>query len=164
MTTGDKIKSLRMKRGISQEALANKINTTRQTIYHWENDITIPNINDISRLSKALDIDHDYFFNTSDDDSINSTDEVISEVYKGVKKHWRKIYINFFIGGTLFLGMGLLIRVITNTMFSDIPSSIFGPWSIFKLISIFPLAIGTILFIVGIILLIKDYQKQKEYQ
>lgn len=169
MTIGEKIKSLRTKRGLSQDALADKIGTTRQTIYHWENDVTTPNINDVQRLSDALECNHDYFFNQSNEASVNSTDEVISDVYKGVKRHWRKMYIPLLFGGTAFVGMGLLIRFIISIFFqsfstpfpgNDIQSTgekIFGAFSTFALV------VGGVLLIAGIVLLIKDRQKQKEY-
>lgn len=169
MTVGEKIKSLRNKRGYSQEVLADKIQTSRQTIYHWENNITLPNINDIKKLSDALDCDHDYFFNeeTHDEIEINTANEVISDLYKGVKKHWRKIYIYFFISGSLFVGMGLLIRFINNQMNQaqgNFPVSTVDPSNIFKAFSNFTLILGFVLLITGFIFFIKDYKKQKSYQ
>ena len=165
MTVGEKIRKLRNKIGYSQDTLADKIGTSRQTIYHWENDITSPNIQDIKALSKALDCDHDVFFSENDDD-INSTDEVVSDIYKGVKRHWRKIYYNFFLGGALFAGMGFLIRLVSNAFFGSIPSNMPGPApvNIFKYFSNFTFGVSALLIIIGIVLLIKDVQKQKQYQ
>jgi transcriptional regulator with XRE-family HTH domain len=39
MTLGEKIKELRIKKGFSQEQLANMLNTTKQAIYKYENGI-----------------------------------------------------------------------------------------------------------------------------
>lgn len=169
MSIGEKIKTLRKKRNYSQEALADQVQTTRQTIYNWENDITVPNINDIKKLSQALECDHDYFFNESDEISpdINTTGQVISQVYKGVKKHWRKIYIYFFISGSMFAGMGLLIRFISNqvsTQQSNFPGQGLNPGSIFRAFSNFTLIVGFALLLAGLVIFIKDYKQQKKYQ
>jgi len=169
MTVGEKIKKRRIEKGYSQDTLAEKVQTSRQTIYHWENDITVPNINDIQHLSHALDVDHDYFFNTDSDKPLSSTDEVVSEIYQKVKKHWRKIYIYFFVGGALMIGMGLLTRILTNVFFSNMPtmpgSSIQSTGEkIFLIFSKIDFGLGIILLIVGLIFLFKDLQKQKQYR
>ena len=39
MTKGEKIKSLRMSHGFTQDELAKRLNTTKQTVYKYENDI-----------------------------------------------------------------------------------------------------------------------------
>ncbi|MGE4571300.1 MAG: helix-turn-helix transcriptional regulator [Candidatus Izemoplasmatales bacterium] len=49
MTIGQKIKLKRESLSLSQEQLAHLLNTSRQTIYHWENDITSPNMNDLQK-------------------------------------------------------------------------------------------------------------------
>lgn len=41
MEFGAKIKTLRNKRGITQEALAKAMGVTPQTVSKWENDITM---------------------------------------------------------------------------------------------------------------------------
>lgn len=49
------IKKLRTEKNLTQEALAEKINVTRQTISSWENDRTQPDIDMLELLSTALD-------------------------------------------------------------------------------------------------------------
>jgi|GEM_PF-4569944 len=171
MTLGEKIRYQRLENNLSQEKLANLLQTSRQTIYHWENNITIPNINDIKKLSQSLNVHYDYFLNDVDDGKIDTVDEVVGDIYKGVKRHWRKIYINFFIGGSLFTGMGLLIRVISGLFFPSMTppdgfpanSISMNPGAIFKTFSNFVIGVGAVLLVIGIVLLIKDYQKQKQY-
>lgn len=43
MQLGNNIQTLRKKKGLSQEKLAEKINVTRQTISNWELGETAPN-------------------------------------------------------------------------------------------------------------------------
>ncbi|MFR1478453.1 MAG: helix-turn-helix transcriptional regulator [Acutalibacteraceae bacterium] len=42
MAFGEKLFKLRKERGLSQEALAEKVNTTRQAISKWENNQGFP--------------------------------------------------------------------------------------------------------------------------
>lgn len=174
MTIGQKIKLKRASLSLSQEQLAHLLNTSRQTIYHWENDITSPNMNDLQKLVSALQTDYDYFFKNTPDHEINNVDEVVSDIYRGVKRHWRKAYISLFISGGLFTGMGILIRIIFGMMFpspeipdeingTPVTTNVFGPAGIFKALSSFIIGIGLLLIIGGIILFIKDRKKQKEY-
>ena len=55
MQLGNNIQTLRKKKGLSQEKLAEKINVTRQTISNWELGTTAPNPEQLILLSKALD-------------------------------------------------------------------------------------------------------------
>ena len=55
METKDIIKALREKRGLTQDALAEKTLVTRQAVSRWETGETIPNTETLKLLSKALD-------------------------------------------------------------------------------------------------------------
>lgn len=44
MTIGEKIQKLRKQRGLSQEALAEKVTVTRQTISKWELGQSLPDL------------------------------------------------------------------------------------------------------------------------
>ena len=46
MTFGEKLYQLRKERGLSQEALAEKLHTSRQAISKWENYFNQQNISD----------------------------------------------------------------------------------------------------------------------
>lgn len=55
MTKGERLKSLREKNGLTQEELAKKLNTTKQTISKYEKDIVTNIPSDrIESLSKVL--------------------------------------------------------------------------------------------------------------
>lgn len=56
METKDVILELRIKNGLSQEELAEKVFVTRQAVSRWENGETIPNIETLKLLSKFFDI------------------------------------------------------------------------------------------------------------
>ena len=54
MTVGKNILDLRKSRGISQEELANLLLISRQTVSQWENDQTVPSIDNLLRLKERL--------------------------------------------------------------------------------------------------------------
>ena len=56
METKDIIYGLRVKNGLSQEELAEKLFVTRQAVSGWENGKTIPNIDTLKLLSKLFDV------------------------------------------------------------------------------------------------------------
>ena len=59
MNIGKRIKEFREKVNISQEELADKVYTSRQTISNWENDKTYPDINSLKLLSNIFNVSLD---------------------------------------------------------------------------------------------------------
>lgn len=55
MTLGDKIKTLRLEHKMSQEALANKLFISRQTVTKWETNKSLPDIPKLAALSKFFE-------------------------------------------------------------------------------------------------------------
>ena len=62
MVFGTKIKALRNKRGITQEALAKALGVTPQTVSKWENDVTMPDVALLPELSVFFGITIDELF------------------------------------------------------------------------------------------------------
>ena len=56
MKTKDVILELRMKRGLSQDELAEKLFVTRQAVSRWETGETTPNTETLKLLSKLFDV------------------------------------------------------------------------------------------------------------
>ncbi len=56
METKDIILELRIKNGLSQDELAEKIMVTRQAVSRWENGETVPNTDTLKLLSKEFDV------------------------------------------------------------------------------------------------------------
>ena len=73
MTVGQKIKKMRLNKNMTQDELAIKINTTKQTIHKYENGI-ISNIpsSKISDIAKALDTTPDYLMGWSSESKSES--------------------------------------------------------------------------------------------
>ena len=56
MDTKDVIRELRIKKGFSQDELAETVFVTRQAVSRWENGETTPNIDTLKLLSKLFDV------------------------------------------------------------------------------------------------------------
>ena len=56
METKDVILKLRTERGLSQEALAERVFVTRQAVSRWENGETVPNTETLKLLSRLFDV------------------------------------------------------------------------------------------------------------
>ena len=54
MELGKQIKKYRSEKALSQDALAEKIYVSRQTISNWENDKSYPDVNSLVLLSKVF--------------------------------------------------------------------------------------------------------------
>lgn len=60
MTLGEKIQKLRSRQRLSQEALAEKVTVTRQTISKWELDQSTPDLDFIVQPSDVFNVSSDY--------------------------------------------------------------------------------------------------------
>ena len=67
MTLGQKLKNIRKKFGLSQEDLANLIKVSRQAITKWENDLGIPDTENLKELSKLFGVTIDYLLDNNID-------------------------------------------------------------------------------------------------
>ena len=63
MTFGEKLFKLRKEKGLSQEALAEQVGTTRQAISKWENNQGFPETEKLLQLSNIFEISTDYLLN-----------------------------------------------------------------------------------------------------
>lgn len=66
MTLAKKIRNLRKQNNITQEALAEEMNVSRQTISKWENGTTIPDVNNICELARFFQVTTDFLLNYND--------------------------------------------------------------------------------------------------
>lgn len=60
MTFGEKLQSLRQKAGMSQDALAEKLNVSRQAVSRWERDETMPETEKVVMLADLFGVTTDY--------------------------------------------------------------------------------------------------------
>lgn len=60
MTTGEKIQYLRKKERITQEELAVRLDVTRQAVSRWESDQSVPETDNLVKMSEIFDVSIDY--------------------------------------------------------------------------------------------------------
>lgn len=79
MEFGTKIKNLRNKRGITQEALAKAMGVTPQTVSKWENDVTMPDVALLPELSVFFGVTIDDLFSLNAKKQMERIDNRIYE-------------------------------------------------------------------------------------
>lgn len=65
MKLNEKITKLRKQKGLSQEALAEKLSVSRQAISKWETGESLPDMDNIAFLCKEFDVSADFLLNDS---------------------------------------------------------------------------------------------------
>ena len=116
MSIGKRIKEIRISKNITQDELALKIGTTKQTIYKYENEIVtnIPS-QKIELISNALNTTPDYLMGWSD----KSTDDLYSiPGINPIPKTYKRPRL-----GTIACGEPILAEVNIET-YDDIPDNI----------------------------------------
>lgn len=73
MTFGEKLFKLRKEKGLSQEALAEQIGTTRQAVSKWENNQGFPETEKLLQLSNIFEMSIDFLL--KDEKSSNTVNE-----------------------------------------------------------------------------------------
>ena len=121
MTVGEKIQAYRKRLGMSQEELGQKLLVSRQTISLWENDQTVPTIDNLLRLSDIFEISVDEILNSESKEQNSEiqpnelyqfvfSKEELDEIYRLQRKNIYKrpiiftvlcvLMIVFFIGSS----------------------------------------------------------------
>ena len=68
MNFGEKLFSLRKEKGLSQEALAEQLNTSRQAVSKWENNQGYPETEKLLMLANLFEVSVDYLLKESPSD------------------------------------------------------------------------------------------------
>ena len=130
MKLGQKITQLRKKSHLSQEALAEKMNVSRQAVSKWESNQSIPDIEKIVDLSELFGVTTDYLLKngtpsfelpgkTTEEKQIKKLpsidDQQITQYLEVAKKtaHFESLSIALF-----FLAIGVFCLFTSFTFFS----------------------------------------------
>jgi transcriptional regulator with XRE-family HTH domain len=106
MTFGEKLYKLRKEKGLSQEALAEKLNTSRQAVSKWENDQGFPETEKLLLIGNVFEVSIDYLLKESSQQQSNDINDgyyVSKEMAEGYLLQEKKI------SKYLALGFSLLI-------------------------------------------------------
>ena len=103
---GTRIRALRKERGLSQEALAQALEVSRQAVTKWESDRGLPDIGNIKQIVRLLDVSIDYLLDDGESLDISVTDEFIESRRLSGRISGKK----FQIGDILFTDCGVMKR------------------------------------------------------
>ena len=107
MELGKRIKTFREKINMSQEELADKVYTSRQTISNWENGKFYPDIDALVKISKCFNISLDDLL-ASDSNILNHL-KVSTDIVRSNKNILYAILLNIFLI-ILFVIAGILLE------------------------------------------------------
>lgn len=119
------IKKLRAEKNLTQDALAEKINVTRQTISSWENGRTLPDIDMLELLSSALEVGIEEII-------YGEKKNIGLEPPKNDKRKQKLMSIVFATLGSLLTATGLIIILVS--FWDDIPEFFLAALSFLPLI------------------------------
>ena len=168
----ENLKKIRKEKGLSQEALSEKLNIVRQTISKWEKGLSIPDGDMLITLSQVLEIPVETLLGTNgtleNKDAVNQAiqlqiiNSLLENSNRGCAKMSGMMLIGVFISiiGTFF-SVALMILATVNDVRMN---GEVGIWGLLKgygvmdffVISIVAIILGIIIFGIGI------YLKQKK--
>ena len=73
---------VRKEHGLTQEALAAKLNVVRQTISKWENGTAVPDADNLCKIADTLDVSVAELLGKTDKEEEND---------KQLQEHWQKL-------------------------------------------------------------------------
>lgn len=79
MKFAEKLITLRKRRELTQEQLADMLNVSRQSVSKWENGQVIPDVEKIVELSKTFDVTTDYLLKPSEIDECSVKTEILEQ-------------------------------------------------------------------------------------
>lgn len=77
MTLGQKIKKLRVDKGLTQKELADQVHITFQTVSKWEKDENEPDVSTLRELAKLFDCSMDYLLSEDEEEQAKEEPEVV---------------------------------------------------------------------------------------
>ena len=177
MKLSEKILYCRKKSGLSQEALAQKLNVSRQAVSKWETGEAMPDLNNLALLAKEFDVTADWLI--SEEEPVEAThsqtqnessawlDHVPGFIGKMLKKYGWIFGIYLAVVGALFAGFGAIAKFVSEVMLGNFNSTVgnmfptgtgfyedpinpFGKITSFNPVSI----VGTVILVLGVIMII----------
>ncbi len=119
MTLGEKIQELRRRYGMSQDALAERLEVSRQAVSKWERDEAMPETDKIIRISQVFGVSTDYLLRPDEPapepphapwgPRPRSLERNIERL---VRRHGYKVGYLFIAGGVLLCIIALLVMAL----------------------------------------------------
>lgn len=135
MTFGEKLFSLRQRAHMSQDALAEKLNVSRQAVSKWERDEAMPETDNVIRIAQIFTVSTDYLLlpdpqpapqqATSPVQSFNG-----DRIERFIRRHGYKAGYFLMAGGGILCIIALLVMLLLPNFGSgifDMGSNMGGP-------------------------------------
>lgn len=87
MTLGQRIQQKRKEKGLSQEKLGEQLNVSRQTVYKWENDQTIPELFNLIAMAEILDVKVGWLINEEENESDLQMKQLLKQMEETGRAH-----------------------------------------------------------------------------
>lgn len=113
MELGKKIYDLRKSKNLSQEQLASELNVSRQTISKWENNIILPDLDNIVLISNFFDISVDELLGKEKKENITTCQENGECSQTGIKRN--KMNFWFVLLGLLSVCSFVIVGMILTS-------------------------------------------------
>jgi len=127
MTFGKKIFELRKERGLSQEQLGEKIQVTRQTISNWELNETTPNLEQLKKISKVLNISIDELL----DNDISLKKDIEKDKINKIRKLEGWEIVLLLLGAPIWLSLLITFFVVVLSIYVSLWSLVISLWAAF---------------------------------
>lgn len=161
MKIGNKISFCRKKAGMSQEALATKLNISRQAVSCWETGEAVPDTEKIIQLSKLFQVSTDYLLLDEIEEPMEEKN--LANIQTDSIKE-KRTYLRIYFG-KCFLIVGLIALAATLIgagVYSNSLNEWYTAWgrygtALFRTWIIVPLILSVCATVIGIIILWKEY-------
>lgn len=161
---GTKISFCRKKARLSQEALATRLNISRQAVSHWETGEAVPDTEKIVQLSRLFQVSTDYLL--LDEIKEPLTGQNPTGIQTGPAKEKRK-YLRIYFGKCLLvIGLiALAATLIGAGVYADSLTSWYTAWgrygtALFKTWIIVPFLLSACISAGGVIILWAEYFRE----
>ncbi len=161
---GTKISFCRKKAGLSQEALATRLNISRQAVSRWETGEAVPDTEKIVQLSRLFQVSTDYLLLDEIEEPL--TGENPAGIQTGPAKEKRK-YLRIYFGKCLLvIGLIALAAILIGAgVYADSLTSWYTAWgrygtALFKTWIIVPFLLSACISAGGVIILWTEYFRE----
>ncbi len=128
---GENIARIRKEKGLTQEALAAKLNIVRQAVSKWENGTSVPDAETLCRIADALEVGVSELLGrsegpaaTADNEAIANTLSSINEQLAVRNRQTRRIWKTIGIVLAAFVLGYVLLTVCGGVLFSVSPKRV----------------------------------------
>lgn len=110
MSFGEKLQRLRQKAGMSQDALAEKLNVSRQAVSRWERNETMPETEKVVALADLFGVTTDYLLRLQPEETENTAQSAQSTCEA---RDWTERLVYFvktkgYLAGWLLVAWGVM--------------------------------------------------------